>query len=1055
MIQILPMAFRIVLTLFLLFFSLIELWAQPVFKKNRYAQEQGLSHNTVLGLTMDERGFLWVATLDGLNRFDGLDMKVYRPNVKDSLSLTDGFIHGIHQHENGNLWISTRDGGINIFDPLTESFRSFENSISGEGTLPDRQVSLLYKDSKSRYWASFFGHSTGLLNSETGNYYPANIVDTETGKRRTSVNAFLEFGDGSMLMSSFNGLFYLSKDEVGKFVSDPTLDQEIFAVPIAYFETNPFPNMVNLKVDSQEDLWVNLVTTGLEKMPRELIPEFLKESIKSGVARNTSGNLVVERDGFLISGYLSNQLLFVDLKTGERTISTLDPGINLQGATYLYEDPNKELWVYTWGGGFYKLEQKKGISLINNSTNPGIFDSNFMLGFEEDQEGFWIGTGAEVLFYDEGSESARPLNAKLSNIKIGGIWKFERDELGLWIVTVERGLVFIDSEELQRNKGAVAQRFTNENSFIKSKNLHAVFRDSRGWLWLGYEGDGIQIIKNPKDLIDGNPINTEELTSVNNEEGFRISSDYIRVFYEDRTGNIWVATNDMGFERIIIRENEIESIRNFMNDPGNERSIPHNDARSIFQQTDTTFWFATYGGGIAKWNSETDKIKRYTTEEGLPNNSAYSILGEDDPRFIWTSTNSGLARLDTETEMFEVFTEDDGLQNNEFNTGAYLKLQDGRLIFGGINGLNIIDPKELKKNDRVPPVYITKINLFGEPLSTETSATALKNIALAYDQNFLSFDFAALDFENPTQNQFAYKMEGVDADWVYSGNRNFAGYPNLAPGSYTFKVKASNNDGIWNEAGTSLNILITPPWWQTLWFRLISGFLLLAGIILGVRYFSQKRLREQIRKMEIENKLRNERERISRDLHDHVGSQLANIMSGLALADKYNQIDNKEKSSSLMSSLKGDAEVTIKQLRETIWALNQNEIDLETFKEHLQNYFKNQTAFVETISFNYKISGNEKTRLSSTQALNLFRIIQEACQNTLKYAEAKNIDINIAQKNGSVSVLIKDDGTFKGNQSSFNGGYGFGNMKKRTQELNGEISVKTEEGTEIKLSIPL
>jgi signal transduction histidine kinase/ligand-binding sensor domain-containing protein len=1031
------------------------LTAQPSFKKTRYSKEQGLSHNTVLGMEMDDRGFLWIATLDGLNRFDGLEMKIYRPNEADSLSLTDGFIHGIHQHANGNLWVSTRDGGLNIYDPATETFRSLDNENAEYSNFPSRQISLLYQDQNENYWIAFFGHTSGILDPESGRYLPANIVDEKTNEKKTSSNAFLEFADGSMLMTSFNGLFYLSAEEVKKFVSNPRSDQKILAVSVPYSKDEPFPNTVNMKVDSNGDLWVNKVSTGIEKMKKSNIPEFLKESIKTGVVRNSAGRIVVEREGYLISGYLSNQLLFANLDTGKKTISKLDESINIRGATYLFEDKNKELWVYTWGGGFYKLEQKKGIKLVNNTTNPASFESDFMLGFEEDSGGFWISSGAGVLWRDFQTESISSLNNRLSNTKIGGVWGFERDETGLWMATVEKGLAFISSEELQKENGIKPLRFNNDNSLIKSKNLHEVFRDSRGWLWLGYEGEGIQILKNPEALISGEVLDVEELTTEAKSEGLSISSSYIRKFYEDSFGDVWVATNNRGFDKIEIENKQIVEIRSFKKEMGNEASIPHNDGRSIYQQNDSTFWFATYGGGIAKWNSVEDIITRYTTEDGLPNNSTYSVVGETDKRYIWTSTNSGLARLDTKTNTFDVFTEEDGLQNNEFNTGAYMHLTDGRLVFGGINGLNIIAPDELAKNERIPPVYITEIQLFDEPLEMDSSATAVRNIELAYDQNFLSFGFAALDLESPKQNLFAYKMEGVDADWVYSGNRNFAGYPNLSPGNYVFRVKAANNDGLWNEAGTSLNIKITPPWWQTVWFRIISGLLFLTVVIVGVRYLSQRRLREQIRKMEIDNKLRNERERISRDLHDHVGSQLANIMSGLSLVDKYNEIDNKEKSSSLMDSLRDDAEVTIKELRETIWALNQNSLSLDAFKDHLHNYFKNQTAFSESLQMNYSVSDEKGTILSSTQALNLFRIIQEASQNTLKYANAENIYIALCRKNGFLKVLIKDDGEFKGHKTSFNGGYGFGNMKKRTEELGGEISVDVKSGTEISLKIPL
>lgn len=1046
---------RLLFTGVFMLITVLELWAQPAFKKTRYTKEQGLSHNTVLGMSMDDRGFLWLATMDGLNRFDGLEMKVYRPNEADSLAITDGFIHGIHQHENGNLWISTRDGGLNIFDPKTETFKSFNQTNSKENNFPARQISLLHKDRGSNYWVSFFGHSMGLLESGSNRYHPANIVDIDTQKKRKSTNSLIEFNDGSMLVSSFNGLYYLPEKEIRKFKEDPTSEEILEAYPIPFSKATPFPNSRNMKIDSNGDLWVNVVTSGLEKMNKQYIPDFLKKSIESGVASNSSSNGVVERDGYLISGHLKNELLLVNLSTGEQSFSKLDPSVKLESATYLFEDPNGELWVHTWGAGVYKLEQKQGIEIVNSTTNPGIWESDFILGFEEDENGFWIGTGAEVAFYDLNNGNIYALNERLANTKVEGVWSFERDDLGLWIVTVDKGLVFISSREFEKKTRMNAKRFTYTNSIIKSKNLRQVFRDSRGWLWLGYEGDEIQIVTNPAELINDKIADVMELSSEGGGEAITISSENVRKFYEDRDGYIWVATTDAGFDKITVKDEELISIQSFQNIKGDVNSIPHNDARSVYQQNDSTYWFATYGGGIAKWNSKKDEYTRYNTSNGLPNNSTYSIIAGNNDQYVWVSTNSGLAQLDTKAEMFDVLTEEDGAQNNEFNTGAYLSLADGRLLFGGINGFNIISPEKLEKNERIPPVYMTEINLFDEPLQMDTSATEKKKLKLSHNQNFLSFTLSALDFENPKQNQFAYMMEGVDQEWVYSGNRNYASYPNLQPGAYIFKVKASNNDGVWNETGKSLDIIITPPWWQTIWFRLLSGFLFFAMVIFTVRYISQRRLREQIRKMELESKLRNERERISRDLHDHVGAQLANIMSGLSLADKYNQVDNKEKSSSLMNSLRGDAEVTIKQLRETIWALNQNSLSLIAFKDHLQSYFKNQTAFSETLELIYDVEEEKPTILSSTQALNIFRVIQEASQNTLKYAEANCLAIKLHRRNGHLFVQIKDDGNFKGDKSSFNGGYGFGNMKKRTTELGGKISIDTENGTEVNITIPL
>lgn len=221
------------------------------------------------------------------------------------------------------------------------------------------------------------------------------------------------------------------------------------------------------------------------------------------------------------------------------------------------------------------------------------------------------------------------------------------------------------------------------------------------------------------------------------------------------------------------------------------------------------------------------------------------------------------------------------------------------------------------------------------------------------------------------------------------------------------------------------------------------------GFILGIRHLLQRRLREQIRQMEMENKLRSERERISRDLHDHVGAQLANIKTGLSLAEKYSKADNKEKSSSLMHSIMNDAELTIKQLRETIWALNQNSITLSKFMEHLKLYFRNQTSFNEMLTIGYNLEAEEEMELSAIQALNIFRIIQEASQNTLKYAEAEHFEISMIKKNGSLKITLKDDGEFKEKSGTGNNSYGLGNMKKRAHEISGELTIDITDGTKV------
>ncbi|MFV1884816.1 MAG: two-component regulator propeller domain-containing protein [Balneola sp.] len=1014
----------------------------PQFSATHYNSENiGLSHNTVQNMTTDSYGFVWVSTMDGLNRFDGKAVKIYRHIPNDSTTLSDSFIHGIFEHRNGKFLIGTRDGGINILDPKTDQIERADHRANN--TIPAAPVNVIFEDSKEFLWVGFFTNRIGFFDLETRSYYPANLTETGSGEPIYSVNSILELNDGAFLLSSLNGIFYVSSEEVNKFRLSPTSEQQIFANRILYSKSNPAPNTDIIFMDSDGDVWVRVVTDDLRKLSRNRFPGDILKSIESGSARSSVTKQFLERGDYLLKGHVAGSIKIIHKKTEEEQIVQVADISGVVGASKLYEDYLGNIWFYTWGGGFFRLKEKKGISLITNSENQELLPSTFVLAFEDEQDGIWVGTNNGLtLLTKDGSSSFQEYKEP------GSIWSLERDELGLWIATRTNGLYLL-KENAIRERDFKGMQFTAEESPLAMDNVHQVVRDSRGWLWLGYQGEGIQVIQNVKDWIEGSPANVFSIQR--NSAEISINSNSIRKIYEDKEGNMWVATTDNGINYLKIEEGKITNIKVF--EPDSELS--HRDARSIYHQDDSTFWFASYGGGITRWKREKEELLNLRTPEGLPNNSVYGILGDENPDYVWVSTNNGLGRLNTKTLSFTNFTDADGLQNNEFNTGAFYKSSTGELLFGGVNGLNQIDTEALELNTEPPRVFLTGINLFNEPINIDSSAIFIKQLELPYNQNFLSFEFAALDYEEPLGNLYAYRMEGIDADWVHSGNRNFADYPNLAPGKYTFRVKAANTNGAWNEKGTLLHINLLPPWWQTWWFRTIFGSLMLLGFIGLIRYYSQRKLKEELRQLEIRNKLRNERERISRDLHDHVGAQLANIISGLSLIDKYVEVDEREKSIKMMKSLKGDAEVTIKQLRETIWALNQNEIALEGFITHLNTYFKNQSALMDQLTLTMGYEGEGETLLSATQALNLFRIIQEASQNTLKYANAKQLDISFKAQNGSLEVRIKDDGVFQSDLQSFNGGYGMKNMQKRAREIQGEVEINTDSGTEVKISLPL
>lgn len=1025
-------------------------WAQPpTFRVTNINNQVKLSHNTVTSLTLDSHGFLWISTIDGLNRYAGKSVKVYNHSENDSTSLSNGFIHGVYEYNVDELWISTRDGGLNILNPITDKVEVINSESALNNGIPNAAISLLYKDSDDVFWLSFNNHSFGIYDSEQKKYTAARLIEMDSGFEIGSVNSVLELNDGSAIVSSYNGLYYIPSAEIDEFRNNPTLGKVIKSREILLKRNLAKPNISNLYLDKQNHVWIREVSDGFRKVDTNELPAIVLKSVATGEAGNSVKGLVLENEEYVTVGGLNNEIVSIHKETGAQSFQKINVAEGLTGVTNLFEDYKGNIWVGIWGAGLYLLEEEKGIELVNKKQLGESLKSNFMLAFEEEENGYWIGTARGLAFWDNEKKKLHSYEGEIEGFGGVGIWSIERDSSGLWLVGVEGGLNFIDASALKNKMPLTASNFNAQNSFLKQEQLHQVFKDSRGWLWLGYEGAGVQVVTNTESWQNGEAAQLIELDPRTSE--MRISSDNIRKIYEDNSGDIWLATMDRGVIRIRINENKIGRIESFNYDENNSNSISYNDTRSIYQQNDSTFWFATYGGGITKWVESSNTFTRLKKEQGLPNNSTYSIISGHNNRFLWISTNSGLARLDTENMKFEGFTESDGLQNLEFNTGAYLALKDGNLLFGGVNGFNKISPDLLSINTHKPPVFITDINLFNEPIKADTSVLFKKELNLKYNENFISFEFVALDFKEPNQNQFAYRMLGVDDSWVFSGNRNYASYPNLGEGKYIFEVKAANNDGIWNEIPATIKVHISPPWWRTLWFKWLSGLVFIAITVSAIRYVAQRKLRLQIRKMEVENKLRNERERISRDLHDHVGAQLANIISGLSLVDKYNQRDESAKAIELVSSLQGDAQNTITQLRDTIWALNQKELTVDVFMDHLKTYFKSQSALSSLLEIKYEVENDGENILSSTQALNVFRIVQEAAQNTLKYANATTLIISMKCIAEQITLNIKDNGCFKKETNSYYSGYGMGNIRKRTEEMDGEFELLTENGTEIKI----
>ncbi|MFY8108609.1 MAG: triple tyrosine motif-containing protein [Bacteroidia bacterium] len=459
--------------------------------------------------------------------------------------------------------------------------------------------------------------------------------------------------------------------------------------------------------------------------------------------------------------------------------------------------------------------------------------------------------------------------------------------------------------------------------------------------------------------------------------------------------------------------------------------------------------------GLYIYDANLKLLKYINNGNGLADNFIYGVL-EDNYKNIWFSHNKGLSVYNPTSEKLKHYSVKDGLQSNEFNTGAYYKDENGLLYFGGVNGINVIDSKNIIENKNAPQIAINEILLGDVPYKTDTTYNEIKSLKLSYLDNTLSFDFSALEFSQPEQNTYQYFLEGYDKNWIQSGTKHFARYANLPPGEYTFKIKAANGDGYWNETPRTITISITPPFWKTNWFYVLMG--LLAIVILS--FLAWLIIRRQKLKLErayeIQRKLEEERLRISRDLHDNVGAQLSYLITNIEWMLQHPEQMSEAEEKQRLQALSEAGKNAILTLRQTIWAISHKSLMVDDFADRFKQFVLKMLEFDKSIRVQFSDDFTVIRELSPALALNFFRICQEAFANALKHAKADKLDIQFSSSTEYVfKFSIKDNGKgFNWVEGQKNGHYGLINMRARAEEMGAKLEIcsKEGEGAEVILS---
>lgn len=781
----------------------------------RLTIEDGMSQNSVFYSLRDSRGFMWLGTLDGLNRYDGFEFKIYKHNPQNPNSLAGNMIYAMVETAQGNIWIAT-DNGLSLYDWVLDSFTTYRFSQDDPFSLGSNLLRTLALDDQGRLWV---GTSDGGLNRfEQGRFirYRAN-TDDAGAISSNDVKAIYFDSNKQMWVGTDNGLnrFDETTDSFIKYYRQPGHQGSLSG------------NDINtIMEDSQQRLWVATEGAGLNRWERDrkAFKHYLHSAgDETSLSHNNVKALFEDASGNIWAGTdkgisLINPVSDKVSRFGHQNANPFSLGSDF--VRHIYDDNRGTIWVGTAGGAMnrYQVHREFFGHFNFQPADPGSLSHNMVLNMHVDHSGvLWVATrGGGLNYYDESSGSFnqyRYNEADSNSISDDHVtFVYEDQARYLWIGTGTGGLNRLDPTR-SRFKHYRADK--NNVHALQSNHIRHIYQDSQGTLWVA-----------TTEGLSRYDANNDRFDTFNNiaEDSFSINDDWVKSMTEDSKGNFWVTTLN-GFA---LMDRDKGKFERFNADMSDANKLSHANVNFILQDSRGDYWVGTYGGGLNQFFPDTGLFVQYRGNEGIPNDVIYGGV-EDRFGLLWFSTNSGLFRFNPKTKTFKNYDVNDGLQRNEFNRNAYHKSHTGELFFGGLNGFNRFFAERITENPVPPQLAFTEFLLFNQPQQVKqggldgdfalaATITSLKQLVLGHEQSLVAFEFAAFDYINPGKTQYAYQLQGLDEQWIYTDAKNRrATYTHLSSGSYKLKVKASNADGVWNERAIGIDIKVLSPPWQTWW----------------------------------------------------------------------------------------------------------------------------------------------------------------------------------------------------------------------------------------------
>jgi signal transduction histidine kinase/ligand-binding sensor domain-containing protein/DNA-binding response OmpR family regulator len=777
---------------------------------------QGLSNSTVEAIYQDSRGFIWFGTRDGLNRFDGYKVVVFRNHVNDSTSLSDNYIKCIYEDKNHNLWIGTLNG-LNRYSPYANNFTRYKhgpqpNSIAGN------EVNCIYSDQKNRLWIGTAGGGLDFFDIGKRRFKHFRHHNNSSDIPGDDVNCLFEDTLHNLWVGTNSGLCIFN-DKNGGFSALLNINGKPYT-------TITYP-ILKIQEDKQGNIWLGTASNGLMVInvaAHSLQKYQHNDRDPQTISTNLVRALLIDSQGVVWSGGINGSLDRFNF-VSKTFYHAQNEANNLQSLSQktissLLEDNQNNLWVGTHRGGvnFYAPLANKFQLMQQQPTNNSLSYNDVKAFYEDSEANLWIGTdGGGLNLFDEQGNSFHHFRYNVydgKSLSSDAVLNINQDSYhNLWIGTWGGGLNLMSRDK--KTFRHFMHQPTDKYS-ISSNYVQTTLQDSEGNFWVATYYGGLNI-------LDAKSYRFRRVTSDSLKQTSLYGNNIVSL-NEDKEKNLWIGTDDGGLNCYNLLK------KKFTHYFVNGEKTP--DLRVIFTDGKGRTWVGQTG--LYLFNKFKNQFDLYTEKGGLSTEFIKGIT-EDESGNLWVSTSNGLTKFNPETYALKKYNLADGLQELEFEAGAYMKTKSGEMFFGGINGFNKFYPRNIKLNQVVAPVYITGLSLFNQSIYPGQKNSVLKNdislthqINLNYTQSTISFDFAILNYTAPENNEYAYKLANFNDVWHYSYVDHKASYTNLGPGEYTFYVKASNNDGVWNKNPAYIKVIISPPFWATWWFRLL--FLTVSGV---------------------------------------------------------------------------------------------------------------------------------------------------------------------------------------------------------------------------------